>query len=93
MSAMSPLPIPVSVSYLGMIHRGCYRVDGGQLIVEAFGLGVKSADASVLEGELGRPAEKMAKLLLMEQVKESSTDIKRWAVRSAAGSTTRISYA
>ncbi len=90
---MVPLPIPVSVSYHGLIHRGCYCVDSGQLIVEAFGLGVKSVDASLLEGDLGEPAQKLAKLLLMEQIKESSTDIRRWKERSAAGSTTRISYA
>ena len=89
---MLPLPIPVSISYDGMIHRGCYCVDSGQLIVEAFGLGIKSADAAVLEGDLGKPAEKLAKLLLMEQIRESATDIKRWAERSAAGSTTRICY-
>ena len=90
---MSCMPLPVSVTFRGMTHRGCYHLSsGGELVVEAFGLGSKVVDAGILQGELGEPARKMAKLLLMEQVKESSTDVGLWSARESAGATARISY-
>ena len=91
-SLMDSLPQPVSVTFRGMTHRGIYCIRGGELFVEAFGLGTRCADAAILEDRLDKAAENMAKLLLIEQLKESSTDPGLWTPVIDCGSTSRISY-
>lgn len=83
---MSSLPHPVSLTFGGATHRGCYRLSNGELIVEAFGVGRKSLDASILKGEMGMPARNMALLILHEQIRECATTILYRSLLELAGS-------
>ena len=71
-------------------YRGAYYFRGNDLVVTAYGLRESSADMSVLGGDRGKAALNLAKLVLIEMVKESE-DIPTWGPElSLQGSTTAI---
>ena len=68
---MSNLPDGlVTVHLNGERYRGAYYFRGEQLVVTAYGLRESSADLAVLEGERGKAALNLAKLVLIDMVRE-----------------------
>ena len=68
---MSNLPDGlVTVHLNGERYRGAYFFRGEQLVVTAYGLRESSADLAVLEGERGKAALNLAKLVLIDMVRE-----------------------
>ena len=83
----------VSVKLFGKRYYGSYHLQNDRLHVESVGLGTISADADILDGQLDASAQKFAKLLLMELVKENSTGTAwRMPVLEDTGSTTQCSF-
>ena len=80
----------ISIEHRGRSYRGAYFLSGDQLVVEAFGLGQETADATILGRQLGKPAEKLAKLLLTELVKENSGEMRQLSELALEGSTTQL---
>ena len=64
----------VTVDYEEKRYRGAYYVRGDLFIVEASGLGRKTADAAILNSEVDESAERLAKLMLTELVREGLND-------------------
>jgi hypothetical protein len=68
---MSNLPDGlVTVHLNGERYRGAYYFRDEQLVVTAYGLRESSADLAVLEGERGKAALNLAKLVLIDMVRE-----------------------
>ncbi len=80
----------ITIEYQGRRYRGAYFLSGNQLVVEASGLGQETADATILGRQLGKPAEKLAKLLLTELVKETSGLMRQLPELALEGSTTQL---
>lgn len=71
-------------------YRGAYYYRGNQLVVTAYGLRESSADMSILGGERGKAALNLAKLVLIDMVRDA-TDVRRLDPGlSLQGSTTRL---
>lgn len=71
-------------------YRGAYYFRGNELVVTAYGLRETAVDMSVLGGERGKAALNLAKLVLINMVKESES-IPVWGPElSLQGSTTAI---
>ncbi len=51
-------------------YRGAYYFRGDELVVTAFGLQESSVDIAVLNGERGKAALNLAKLVLIDMVKD-----------------------
>ncbi|MEM7431229.1 MAG: hypothetical protein AAF351_04725 [Pseudomonadota bacterium] len=78
----------VTVHLDGNRYRGSYYFEGDQLVVKAYDLGTGFADMAVLGGERGKAAMNLAKLVLIDMVREA-VDIKHIpAGLSLQGSTT-----
>ena len=60
----------VTVHLDGERYRGAYYFRGEELIVTAYGLKKSSADMAVLGGERGKAALNLAKLVLIEMVRD-----------------------
>ena len=60
----------VTVHLNGERYRGAYYFRGDELVVTAFGLQESSVDIAVLDGERGKAALKLAKLVLIDMVKD-----------------------
>jgi len=87
---MSELPDGiVTVHINGKRYRGAYYFRGDKLEVTAYGLQNSSADLTVLGGERGKAALNLAKLVLIEMVKDR-LNAQGDAGLSLQGSTTRI---
>jgi hypothetical protein len=81
----------VTVHLNGERYRGAYYFRGDKLVVTAYGLRESTADLAVLEGERGKAALNLAKLVLIDMVREV-VDLKGLAPGlSLQGSTTRLS--
>jgi len=60
----------VTVHLNGERYRGAYHFRDDKLIVTAYGLRESTADLAVLEGERGKAALNLAKLVLIDMVRE-----------------------
>ena len=60
----------VTVHLNGERYRGAYYFRDDKLVVTAYGLRESSADLAVLEGERGKAALNLAKLVLIDMVRE-----------------------
>ena len=80
----------VTVHLNGERYRGAYFFKGDTLVVEAHGLETSAADLAVLQGERGKAALNLAKLVLIDMVRDA-IDIKEVGPGlSLQGSTTRL---
>jgi len=82
----------VTVHLDGVRYRGAYYYRGEKLIVTAYGLREGSADLAVLGGERGKAALNLAKLVLIDMVRESPEVQCVHPGLSLQGSTTAIFY-
>ena len=82
----------VTVHLNGERYRGAYYFRGDDLVVSAYGLKETSADMAVLEGERGKAALNLAKLVMIDMVKDVMDVGSLDPGLSLQGSTTRISF-
>ncbi len=80
----------VTVHLNGERYRGAYFFKGDTLVVEAHGLKARTADLAVLQGERGKAALNLAKLLLIDMVKDAIDVREIGPGLSLQGSTTRL---
>ena len=80
----------VTVHLNGKRYRGAYYFRGDQLVVTAYGLQESSADIAVLEGERGKAALNLAKLVLIDMVRDAMDVSSLNPGLSLQGSTTQI---
>lgn len=73
-------------------YRGAYYFRGDELVVTAYGLKQSSADMSVLGDERGTAALNLAKLVLIDMVRETVEIDGLEPGLSLAGSTTAICF-
>lgn len=73
-------------------YRGAYYFRGNKLVVTAYGLKESSADMAVLGGERGKAALNLAKLVLIDMVKDAMDMPILDPGLSLQGSTTAIYY-
>ena len=73
-------------------YRGAYYFRGDQLVVTAYGLRESSVSMDVLGGERGIAALNLAKLVLIDMVKDSMDVPNLGPGLSLQGSTTAIFY-
>ncbi len=71
-------------------YRGAYYFRGDQLVVTAYGLQESSANLAVLEGERGKAAVNLAKLVLIDMVRDVMAVPNLDPGLSLQGSTTRL---
>ena len=81
----------VTVHLNGERYRGAYYFRDEKLVVTAYGLRETSADLAVLEGERGKAALNLAKLVLIDMVREVVDLQGLNPGLSLQGSTTRLS--
>ncbi len=82
----------VTVHLNGERYRGAYYFRGDKLVVTAYGLQESSADMAVLEGERGKAALNLAKLLLIDMVRDVMDVGSLNPGLSLQGSTTRLHF-
>lgn len=75
----------------GERYRGAYYFQGDELVVTAYGLCESSANMSVLQGERGKAALNLAKLVLIDMVRGATDVALQNQGLSLQGSTTQIS--
>ena len=80
----------VTVHLDGKRYRGSYTYEGDKLVVTAHGLKTSSADMAVLQGERGKAALNLAKLVLIDMVRDAMDVRKVGPGLSLQGSTTRL---
>ena len=80
----------VTVHLDGERYRGAYYFQGDELIVTAHGLRESSANMSVLQGERGKAALNLAKLVLIDMVRDATDVAVPHPGLSLQGSTTQI---
>ena len=80
----------VTVHLEGKRYRGAFFYEGDKLVVTAHGLESGSADLAVLAGERGKAALNLAKLVLIDMVRDALNIRKTGAGLSLQGSTTRL---
>lgn len=73
-------------------YRGAYYFRGDKLVVTAYGLEEGSADLAVLGGERGKAALNLAKLVLIDMVRDTIGVQNMPPGLALAGSTTAIFY-
>ena len=71
-------------------YRGAYFFKGETLVVEAHGLETGTADLAVLQGERGKAALNLAKLVLIDMVRDAIDVRDVGPGLSLQGSTTRL---
>ena len=82
----------VTVHLEGERYRGAYYFRGDDLVVTAYGLHESSTDLKILGGERGKAALNLAKLVLIDMVREvMNVDLLDPGL-SLQGSTTRCSF-
>ncbi len=90
---MIKLPDGIVTVHLGAErYRGAYYFRGDELVVTAYGLRESSASLAVLEGERGKAALNLAKLVLIDMVREATDVHFIDAGLSLQGSTTRLCF-
>lgn len=72
-------------------YRGAYYFRDDQLIVTAYGYRESSVDMAVLNGERGKAALNLAKLVLIDMVRDAEVPVLHPGL-ALAGSTTAIFY-
>jgi hypothetical protein len=82
----------VTVHLNGERYRGAYYFQGDKLVVTAYGLQESSADLAVLEGERGKAALNLAKLVLIDMVRDAMDTPILDTGLSLQGSTTQINF-
>ena len=80
----------VTVHLDGKRYRGAYYFNGDELQVTAYGLNESSADMAVLQGERGKAALNLAKLVLIDMVRDATDMPMPHPGLSLQGSTTQI---
>lgn len=80
----------VTVHLDGKRYRGAYYYEGKKLVVKAHDLESGSADLAVLGGERGKAALNLAKLVLIDMVRDALNIRRDGAGLSLQGSTTRL---
>jgi hypothetical protein len=97
-SAMKNIPevtLPdgiVTVHLEGERYRGAYYFRGDNLVVTGYGLNESSTDLKILGGERGKAALNLAKLVLIDMVREVMDINLVSPGLSLQGSTTRCSF-
>ena len=71
-------------------YRGAYYFQGDELVVTAYGYEDSTADMAVLDGERGKAANNLAKLVLIEMVRNALDPGGPHAMLSMQGTTTHI---
>ena len=82
----------VTVHLDGQRYRGAYYFQGNELVVNAYGLTQGSADMSALDGERGKAALNLAKLVLIDMVRSAPESSGLHPQLCVQGSTTAIHY-
>ena len=80
----------VTVHLDGKRYRGAYVFEGNELVVTAYDLKQSSADMECLQGERGKAALNLAKLVLIEMVRDAQTIPSKHPGLSLIGSTTHL---
>jgi len=80
----------VTVHLDGERYRGAYVYEDEMLVVSAHGLETSSADMTVLQGERGKAALNLAKLVLIDMVRDAKDIRQADPGLSLQGSTTRL---
>lgn len=80
----------VTVHLDGERYRGAYYFEGDKLVVTAHDLETSSADMFVLQGERGKAALNLAKLVLIDMVRDANDTCHADPGLSLQGSTTRL---
>jgi hypothetical protein len=80
----------VTVHLDGERYRGAYYFRGDELVVTAYGLPEGSASMEILQGERGKAALNLAKLVLIDMVRTSSAQYSMQPPLSLQGSTTAL---
>lgn len=80
----------VTVHLEGKRYRGAFFYEGDKLVVTAHGLERGSADLAVLAGERGKAALNLAKLVLIDMVRDALNIRNVGPGLSLQGSTTRL---
>jgi hypothetical protein len=89
--AMIRLPDGIVTVHLdGDRYRGAYYFNGDEIVVTAYGLQEASADMAVLAGERGKAALNLAKLVLIDMVRDVVGVHNLHPGLSLQGSTTQI---
>ena len=73
-------------------YRGAYYYRNGKMVVTAYGLRQASTDLDVLNGERGKAALNLAKLMLIDMVKSAQARPDLEPQLCLQGSTTAICY-
>jgi hypothetical protein len=73
-------------------YRGAYYFRGERLVVTAYGLKESSVNLAVLAGERGKAALNLAKLVLIDMIKDAADEQFPYPELSLQGSTTAICY-
>ncbi len=82
----------VTVHLEGERYRGAYYFRGDNLVVTGYGLNESSTDLKILGGERGKAALNLAKLVLIDMVREVMDINLVSPGLSLQGSTTRCSF-
>ena len=82
----------VIVHLNGERYRGAYYFQGEELVVTAYGLRESSANLAVLGGERGKAALNLAKLVLIDMVRDAMDTPILDTGLSLQGSTTQINF-
>ena len=80
----------VTVHINGIRYRGAYIIQDGKMVVSAHGLRETTNDLSVLCGETGKAEMNLAKLVLVQMVKDTLDVHHLDPVLFVEGSTTQI---
>ena len=62
----------VTVHINGIRYRGAYKLQDDQIVVSGYGLRETTNDLSVLAGETGKAAMNLAKLMLIQMVRNTA---------------------
>ena len=82
----------VTVRVNGKRYRGGYYFEGDELVVTGYGLGRSSASMAVLGNDRGKAALNLAKLVLIEMVRDTVEVRKSDPGLSLQGTTTQLTY-
>ena len=82
----------VTIHLDGERYRGSYVFEGNELVVTAYGLKQSSVDMACLQGERGKAALNLAKLVLVDMVRESQAIPSGNPSFSLCGTTTQIGF-
>ncbi len=80
----------VTVHLDGERYRGAYYFRGEKLFVSAYGYQESSANMAVIQGERGKAALNLAKLVLIDMIRDAMTLDSSFPELSIQGSTTQV---